>query len=58
MFLLALHVIAIGILVVFVWSVAHSMGRRAGERQLRRRLGLDEQGHPVAGTSAAPDTAS
>ncbi len=42
MFLLALHIIAIGIMVVGVWSVAHRAGMRKGERVLRRRLGLDD----------------
>lgn len=41
MFLLAFHIIAVAMIVVIVWSVAHRMGRRTGERQLRRRLGLD-----------------
>jgi hypothetical protein len=47
-FLLAFHIIAVGILVVFVWAIAFGRGRRAGERQLRRRLGLDEA-HAGAG---------
>lgn len=38
MFLLALHIVAIAILVVLVWAVAYQRGIRVGERRLRRRL--------------------
>lgn len=41
MFLLAFHIVAIGILVVAVWGIAYRMGHRAGERELKHRLGLD-----------------
>ena len=51
MFLLAFHIVAVAIIVVIVWGLAHRLGRRAGERQLRRRLGLDAkaEGAPPAG---------
>lgn len=51
MFTLAFHIVAIGVLVVFVWSIAYGMGRRAGERRLRRQLGLnvDTQGSGAGG---------
>lgn len=38
MFLLALHIVAIAILVVFTWALAYQRGQAAGERRLRRRL--------------------
>ena len=40
MFTLAFHIVAIGVLIVFVWAIAYGMGQRAGERRLRRKLGL------------------
>ena len=43
MFLLALHIVAVGLLVMMVWAIAYNRGQRAGERHLRRRLGLDAQ---------------
>jgi hypothetical protein len=56
-FLLALHIVAIGVLVVFVWAIAHGRGERVGERRLRRRLGLDEQARASA-SQAGPPSAS
>jgi hypothetical protein len=38
MFLLAFHIVAIGILVVIVWAIAFRRGEKAGERRLQRRL--------------------
>ena len=52
MFLLAFHIVAVGIIMVITWGVAHRMGRRAGERQLRRRLGLDAKGEGAAGAAS------
>jgi len=43
MFLLALHIVAIAILVVFTWAVAYQRGQQAGERRLRRRLEAQQQ---------------
>ncbi|HEX9842795.1 MAG TPA: hypothetical protein VGC20_08585 [bacterium] len=53
MFLLALHIVAVGLLVMLVWSVAFNRGQRAGERQLRRRLSLDAQQDPGTPPSAS-----
>ncbi len=44
MFTLAWHIVAISIIVAMVWSIAYNRGSAAGERRLRRRLGLDEHG--------------
>lgn len=55
MFLLALHIVAVGLLVMLVWSVAFNRGQRAGERQLRRRLSLDAQQDPGTPPSASDE---
>ena len=48
MFLLAFHIVAIGILIALVWFAAYQQGRRAGERRLRRQLGMGaEDGAPA-----------
>ena len=52
MFVLGFHIIAIGILVVFVWAIAYGMGKRAGERRARRQLGAESPG-----SAGAPDKA-
>lgn len=45
MFLLALHIVSIGLLIMLVWIIAHSAGRRAGERAVRRQIEREaEQG--------------
>lgn len=54
MFMLAFHIVAIGILVVMVWAVAYRRGVGAGERRLRRRMELaleDEAGGAPAGVA-------
>ena len=48
MFTLGFHIISIGILVVFVWALAYNAGKQAGERRLRRQLGLNGQEAPPA----------
>jgi membrane protein DedA with SNARE-associated domain len=54
MFMLAFHIVAVGALVMMVWAIAYAQGRRAGERHLRRRLGLAED----AGLQASESSAS
>lgn len=54
MFLLAFHIVAVGGIIVIVWAIAFGQGRRAGERRLRRRLGLDE---PAKAAHAPADPA-
>jgi hypothetical protein len=59
-FLLAFHIIAVGILVVAVWGIAYRLGHRAGERHAQRRLGLRPRpnaGHEPVGETA-PDSGS
>lgn len=48
MFMLAFHIVAIGLLIVAVWGVAYGQGRRAGERALRRQLELESEGEGAA----------
>ena len=52
MFMLAFHIVAIGVLVMMVWAIAYGQGRRAGERRLRRRLGLADDAGLAASESS------
>jgi len=55
-FLLAFHIVAVGIIVVAVWGVAYRLGYRAGERHTQRRLGVNGpagQGHAAATSSSS-----
>jgi len=42
MFMLAFHIIAVGLLVMIIGAVAYNLGYRRGERRTRRLL-LEEQ---------------
>ena len=53
MFLLALHIVSIGILVVLVWSMAARSGERKAERRIRRQLGLPLEGS-LTGSGTPP----
>lgn len=53
MFILGFHIIAVGILIVFVWAIAYGAGKRAGERRARRHLGVDTPGSEGASGKAA-----
>ena len=56
MFLLAFHIVAVGIMVVAVWGIAYRAGQRAGERHLRRQLGMET--HPRPAGRPAADSSS
>ena len=58
MFILAYHIVAVSILIVFVWAVAYRRGEAAGERRIRRRLGLAPEGElvPVDNTEGGTGT--
>lgn len=56
MFLLAFHIVAIGILIALIWAAAFNRGMRAGERRLRRQLEREEAEnapHPSRGNGSA-----
>jgi len=59
MFMLAFHIVAIGLIVVAVWAFAYKRGQVAGERRLRRRLGLppetEENAISPSSASAVPN---
>lgn len=43
MFLLALHIVAIGILVMVVWTIAYRRGQTVTERRIRRQLEMEQE---------------
>ena len=44
MFLLVLHIVAIGLLTMVVSAVAYNLGVREGERRTVRRIELEQEG--------------
>lgn len=58
MFLLAFHIVAIGILIVATWGIAYRLGHRAGERELKHRLGLDDRPSKVQQAPARSDASA
>ena len=53
MFLLALHIVAVGLLIMLVWIIAHGAGRRAGERAVRRQLQREAEQAEGGGSGGA-----
>ncbi len=43
MFLLAFHIVSVGLLIMVVWTLAHKIGMREGERRVLRQMELDQE---------------
>ena len=49
MFLLAIHIVAIAILIWIVWAIAYKRGQTITERRIMRQLEIEKEDQAAAG---------